>query len=231
MIFTIDQWAWSNGLRDTSPRRKGLAALVGLILSLSFPLPAVSVTVIILTALLLTVKARIPLRTFLKLMTVPAAFLLTGTVTIAFSLSPVDAVWQTSIYSYVIGISAQGLQEASTLLLRSLGATASLYFFVLTTPMVDAIELFNDLRTPRVLTDLMLLTYRFTFVLMETTQAMITAQEARLGYTTTANSFRSFGILAANLFIRSLLRSRDLYTALAARGYEDELRVLPRKRG
>ncbi|MBM7867835.1 cobalt ECF transporter T component CbiQ [Heliobacterium gestii] len=230
MLFTIDQWAWANRLRDKSPTWKGIAALLGLLASLLSPTPWLSGSITLLSGALIVFGARIPLSVFLRLMSVPGLFLLTGCVTVALSPSPLDPVAQVTIGPYSPGISAAGLQQAGILFFRSLGATASLYFLVLTTPMVDVIELVSRLRAPKIVTELMLLIYRFIFVLMETTQAILLAQESRLGYATQANSLRSLGILAANLFVRSLIRSRELYIALSARGYEEELRVLPRTR-
>ncbi|MZP31118.1 cobalt ECF transporter T component CbiQ [Heliobacterium undosum] len=230
MLYTIDQWAWANKLRDKSPTGKGLAALAGLLASLLSPTPWLPGLITLLSGALIVFAARVPLSIFVKLLTVPGLFLFTGCITVAFSPSPLDPVAQVTIGPYTPGISAAGLEQAGILFFRSLGATASLYFLVLTTPMVDVIELAARLRTPKIVTELMLLIYRFIFVLMETTQAIVVAQESRLGYSTKANSLRSLGILAANLFVRSLIRSRELYIALSARGYEEELRVLPRAR-
>ncbi|ABZ82828.1 cobalt abc transporter, permease protein cbiq [Heliomicrobium modesticaldum Ice1] len=230
MLFTIDQWAWANKLRDKPPTLKGLIALAGLLVSMIAPTPWLSGAITLLYGALLAFAARIPLSLFLTLMTVPGLFLFTGCFTVAFSPSPLDPVVQVTFGPYSPGISAAGLKQAGVLFFRSLGATASLYFLVLTTPMVDVIELVSRLRAPRLVTELMLLIYRFIFVLMETTQAIVVAQESRLGYSTRANSLRALGILAANLFVRSLIRSRELYIALSARGYEEELRVLPRAR-
>src|SRR5688572_9436465 len=72
----------------------------------------------------------------------------------------------------------------------------------------------------------MTLVYRFIFVLIETAQAMHVAQEARLGYSTAGRSLKSVGMLVSNLYLRSNARASVLFTALTARGYTGDLRVL-----
>ena len=79
---------------------------------------------------------------------------------------------------------------------------------------------------PKLIVELMGLIYRFIFVLLETADTMITAQNSRLGYSSLSAGFRSLGTLVSTLFIRSYKRSDELYTALEARGYDGDLNVL-----
>ena len=55
---------------------------------------------------------------------------------------------------------------------------------------------------------------------------MFISQNSRLGYRDIKTSYKSLGALASTLFIRSFKRANDLYTALEARGYNGELKVL-----
>ena len=96
----------------------------------------------------------------------------------------------------------------------------------LTTPMVDITDQLRKWRVPQLFIELMVLMYRFIFVFIETAQAMYIAQNARLGYSNWRRSLHSVGMLAANLYLRSQTRAAALYTALTARGYTGELRVL-----
>ena len=96
----------------------------------------------------------------------------------------------------------------------------------LTTPMVDITDQLRKWRVPQLFIELMVLMYRFIFVFIETAQAMYIAQNARLGYSNWRRSLQSLGMLAANLYLRSQARASALFTALTARGYSGELRVL-----
>jgi cobalt/nickel transport system permease protein len=82
-------------------------------------------------------------------------------------------------------------------------------------------------RVPELLIDLATLMYRFIFVLLESLERMLIAQESRLGYRTYRRGMVSAGLLGSQLFIDAYRRSQRLQTALEARGYDGVLRVLP----
>ena len=90
--------------------------------------------------------------------------------------------------------------------------------------MVDLTEQLRRWHVPVLFVELMTLVYRFIFVLLETTQAMRTAQEARLGYSSVGRWLRSVGMLASNLYLRANTRATNLFTALSARGYTGDLK-------
>ncbi|MCW2278256.1 cobalt ECF transporter T component CbiQ [Heliophilum fasciatum] len=244
MMLAIDHWAWANAWRDRSPALKTGVTLAALAMAVFSPWPAVPVMIGLATALAVTYGAKIPAKVFWRIWLVPAAFLLVGTVTVAFSLStavpdgsvPTEGVWglpwapSLQLGPLYLTVTPQGMEQALTLLARAMGATAVSLALMLTTPMVDVLMLLRSWRMPPLVLDLMLLVYRFIFVLFETTESMYRSQEARLGYASWRYGRRSVGILAANLLLRSFLRAQALYVALAARGYHDELRVLPRRR-
>jgi len=64
------------------------------------------------------------------------------------------------------------------------------------------------------------------FVLSEALNDTLTAQSARLGYTNTARSLRSLGLLAANLAIQVWQRAQALHMAALARNGCGPLRFL-----
>jgi cobalt/nickel transport system permease protein len=92
--------------------------------------------------------------------------------------------------------------------------------------MVDLTDQLRRWRVPSLLVEMMMLVYRFVFVLLETAAAMHVAQEVRLGYSSRGRWMRSMGMLASNLYLRSQRRADALFTALSCRGYAGELRVL-----
>ncbi len=64
------------------------------------------------------------------------------------------------------------------------------------------------------------------FVLLDMYGRMRQAAGARLGWKDFRTSCRSFGGIAGNLFVLSLRRSRVYADAMAARGYDGDLRFL-----
>ena len=70
------------------------------------------------------------------------------------------------------------------------------------------------LHFPGLFIELMLLTYRFIFILMEGASAIMTAQKARLGNRDLKTSIQSFGQMASVVFVRALKQSDALYNAM-----------------
>jgi cobalt/nickel transport system permease protein len=101
-------------------------------------------------------------------------------------------------------------------------------FLALTTPLVDLVDLFRRWHVPTLLIDLMTVIYRFIFVLLDSFNRMYTAQESRLGYSSSFyRSLVNAGLLGSRLFIDAYQRSRRLQVALASRNFSGDLRVLP----
>jgi len=188
--------------------------------SLAVNSKVVSVLVILVTAGVVVLKGSIPLRFYLKLMLLPLAFLLLGTVTVAINevRDPADMLWGMPVAALTVGITGKSLNTAATLFLRALAAVSCLYFLSLTTPLVEIISVLRKLRFPELFLELMSLVYRYIFVLLETAEKIYTSQSARLGYADLRKGYQSTGQLAASLFIRSYRRYLDLYTTLEARG-------------
>ncbi|KJU84057.1 Cobalt transport protein [Candidatus Magnetobacterium bavaricum] len=82
------------------------------------------------------------------------------------------------------------------------------------------------MRVPAIVVELVGLTYRFIYVLLETTRRVYVAQDARLGYTGVRTSYRSLGMLVSSLIVRTLRYARELEVSLESRGYTGELNVL-----
>jgi cobalt/nickel transport system permease protein len=188
----------------------------------------VSIIVILIMGWYTVCKGGIPYAIFMKLMIIPMAFLLIGVLTIGINVSDKQNVFMfyVSAFNINMGVTQLGIQNATHLFFKALGAVSCLYFLSLSTPMVDILQVLGKLKVPKLFIELMGLIYRFIFVLLETVDTMITAQKSRMGYSDISSSYRSLAVLAATLFIRAYKRSDDLYTSLEARGYDGELNVL-----
>lgn len=216
----IEGWAHANRLRHRHPAEQ--AAFAGGMLLLSLTLPPVPGALLILAVMTgaTTVWAGVPVVVYLRVLAVPAGFLAGGAAAMMVSLSPGPGGWHLT----------PAPAATAAPLLRALAAAASLGFFALTTPVGAWVAPLARRRATRPLAELLLLTYRFLHLLAGTAAAMRVAQAARLGYATPARAYRSLALLAAALLPRALERARRLERGLAARGYEGELRVLPRAR-
>ncbi len=225
----LDAYAYGNRWRHFNPAEKGL--LTGLtlaaVLAARTPLPALMVFACM--AAVTVVGAGIPFLAYLRLLLLPAGFLLAGVASLVVSFGGGDIPLGTLPWlGLPVFLSEAGLLQAALVLARSLGAVAALYFLALTTPMTEIIGLLRRLRVPALMLELMVLAYRQIFVFLQIAREMRVAQASRLGYATTRNSFRSLASLGANLYLRAHHRSQLLHRSLVCRGYEDDLRWLER---
>ncbi len=108
---------------------------------------------------------------------------------------------------------------------RAIAATSCLYFIFLTIPVIELVQILRRCHCPTLLTDLLLLMYRFIFTVLRTARELRTAQVSRNGYRTWKLSMSSLGILVGQLLQRTLIHYRQISLSLAARGFAGDLRV------
>lgn len=230
-MINIDSYAYSNNLKKIHPGEKSLFAMLTMTVCLTSPTVITPLIVLALMASIVILKAGIPSRVFVKLMLVPLSFLLISVLTIAFSVStnPSGFWLAKTMYGLTFGIRYPDLITAVQLFLRSLGAVSCLYFLALTTPMTEIITVLHRLKVPVIITELMVLSYRFIFVLMETAITINRAQSSRLGYISLKISYRSMSRLFSALLGKVFVKSQELYNAMAARCYMGEIKVLTKK--
>ncbi len=227
-MISIDKYAYMSKLKKKDPMQKLAFALLTLGVCLWANSIAVSLAVLFIMGGYAVCKGGIPASVFMKLMLVPGSFLVIGVLTIAVNVSADRELFLffLPISGTYIGVSQTGLRTAAQLFFKALGAVSCLYYLSLNTPMVDLLGALRRLKVPKLLVELMGLIYRFIFVLLETADTMIRAQNSRLGYSGLLPGFRSLAAMASTLFVRAYKRSDELYIALEARGYDGELNVL-----
>ena len=126
---------------------------------------------------------------------------------------------------YLTG-SRAGLAYALQLIFTALASVSCLYFLSMTTPMPDILNVLHKLRCPRLLGELMLLIYRYIFVLLDTAGKIRISQLSRLGNRDYGTALKSFGAMGSVLMIRAVTRSKALYDAMEARCYDGTIQVL-----
>lgn len=226
----IDRYAFGNALRQIDPAQKGGLALLAIILCLALDRPAVGILALIWMLALTTWWADVPLRVFSRVLLTEGLFLglsVTGIILSIGGEMPETTVFAWHIGVFWLSVAPESLALATHVLTRSLGCVAALNFLILTTPLIDLIDLMRRIRLPEGLIDVMALTYRAIFVLLDSLERMATAQNARLGYATARTAMRSAALLASQLFLDAYRRSQRAQIALESRGFDGALRVLP----
>ncbi len=230
-MLSIDKYAYNSKIKDTDPLEKLFFAMLTLEVCICADWWVVSIAVLVIMTWMIVHKSGMSFNNYLKLMLLPGIFLILSLPAVSLGISTDIGRFLLSvpIFHSHFGISKAGLFLALNLLVKAVAAVSCLYFLALTTPMVDMLTAFRRLKFPELLLDLTSLIYRFIFILLETTEAIFTAQNSRLGYINLSSGYRSLSMLVSNLFIRSYKRAGELYTALECRGYDGELKVLTEK--
>jgi len=201
-------------------------ALVGCLL---MPHPAVGFVAFVWMAVLTTLWARIPTIVFMRVLFAEVTFLLVSVIGITMSIQlspPSDALFAWSAVGMWVSVSAESFELALMTFARALGCATALNFLILTTPLVDIIELIRRIRIPDVLIEIMVLLYRSIFVLLDSLIRIATAQNARLGYHNMWSGFRSSAMLGSQLFLVAYRRSQRMRVALESRGLDGPICVV-----
>ena len=222
----IDRYAYTNPLAKTSPATKMLFALSALIISVSSPSPAVPIIVFATTTILLLRLAKIPAHFYLKMLAYPTLMLAASCLIIALFFGTGEALTQIAFPWFTWTIFKNGITLSITTFLRVEGGLSCLFFLVLTTSITDIFITLRRARVPKVLVEMSLLFYRYIFVFVEVAEKMNTAQKLRLGHSGWLRRIRSLALLSGNLFIRTLEQGERTFTAMNARGYDGNIRVL-----
>lgn len=230
-MITIDKLCYRSGLRYENAGEKFAFSIATLYICVASRSIAVACIVLPVMGILTVWKGNVPFSRYLHYMTVPLAFMLLSTAAVMFHIrrSPMD-LFAVPLGSWYFTTNMHSLLYGIQLILTALASVSCLYFLSFTTPMPDILEVLRKLHCPKLLIELMLLIYRFIFVLLDTASALTTSQNCRLGNRDYKTSIRSFGMLGSALMIRAVQRSNKLYDAMEARCYDGTIRVLSESR-
>lgn len=206
----IDMFAKRSFLYSFDPRVKLLCTIIFVVIvAVLRTLEAVMVAGIFI--LLLAAVSRVPVKHLAYNFALALPFILFAALTMLFTKG-----WENSL---LIG-------------LRISVCVLTLLLLVTTTPFFKTLQALRYFRIPRIISNLLLFTYRFIFLLLDEAERMSMARKAR-GFTGGRNLLdkRAFQTIAATIgmtFVRSNARATNIYDALLSRGYNGEMRTLDR---
>lgn len=225
-MILIDKISWQSRFRKKSP---GLKCFFSISI-LTICVFSRSVAAAILSFLLmggLTVFSGISLSRWLHFLKIPSVFLLMSSIVIIINISGQPLSWfAIPVGSYYITISKMSFLYGIQLAITAFASISCLYFLSLTTPMTDIIYILKKLHCPFLIIELMLLIYRFIFIMLDLASALTTAKNSRLGNSGFKTSCLSIGNMISVLFIRSMQQSGKIYDAMEARCYDGIIPIL-----
>jgi cobalt/nickel transport system permease protein len=222
MIETnLDSVAQQSAFRHINTGTKLILALGSLILCLISPSPVVPLISGIVLSLVLIIPGRTSPLLYRELLLGPAIFAIMSVVILLFMLGGGDVIWRFNpVPSVNLTITEGSLHEGLLVLCRVFGCSVSLFFIALTTPMTDLFNGMKRIGIPIELIDLMMIIYRYIFILIDQAVEIWHAQVMRLGYSRPMESIRSFSMLCGMLFISTWNAGEDLIHAMDCRCYD-----------
>ncbi|NDO47625.1 cobalt ECF transporter T component CbiQ [Clostridium sp. MD294] len=174
---------------------------------------------IIITMLFINVlKNKINIHDYITMLSIPFVFIFLGCIAIA-----IEIHFEQHITLYV---TKQTIFKSICIMARTFAAVSALYFLTLSTPIYQIVSVFQKLHVPKILTELMYITYRYLFILAEIQHQLKIASMARLGYCDFKTSIKTFSSCITNLLLLSLQKAQQHYKAMEARCYTGELLFL-----
>lgn len=223
----IDSVAYSSKFRYKSPCLKFSFAMITLILCVIDRSIILSLLVLTLMGALIIYSSRASIHFFLHLISIPILFVVISTITIMVNISESPlSNFAIPVFGKFITISRKGFYDGITLMLTALSSVSCLYFLSLTTPITDILIVLKSLHCPAIIIELVMLIYRFIFILLNLAHSISTSQKSRLGNLNFFTSLRSMAALTSVLLIRALNYSSSLYDAMESRCYDGTIYAL-----
>lgn len=214
-MLAIDKIAYGNRLLTVSPKLKTVFYLFSLLLCF-FATPLWQVGIIGIMGGLTIYMARVSFKRYLKWLLIPLPFLAISFVTIILTVDrePQSLLLSMPFFGNYLGISQTTLQMAGKLFFRSFSCLTCTYFFALTVPFQQILQVMKACHLPAVLIEVTMLMYRFIFIFLDEVAVLRKSQELRFGYHGLKNSYHSLGLMLQLLFQQTFSRCQRMTTSL-----------------
>ncbi len=121
-----------------------------------------------------------------------------------------------------ISIMREGLLQGILIGARVMGATSAVLLLSACTPAYEVFHALRWFRMPKEWVETAVLTYRYTFILLDLASDIGAAQRLRLGYSRLDRSLSSGGTLAGMVIIRAVDQALKTHAAMVLRGYRGQ---------
>ncbi len=194
--------------------RVSLTVVYSFVIALAYQFP-VLIIALVLSSILVTI-ARVNIKEVLKRMVIVNAliFLLWLVLPFTFPGEVLTRIGSFAIYRPGVMFAAQITLKSNAILLAFIALIATMPFATLGHAL-------HDLRVPQKIVHLLLMTYRYIFVIEEEYLRLMRAAKIR-GFRpgTNVNTYRTFSYLIGMLFVRSAARAERVHQAMQCRGFK-----------
>ena len=211
-------------LQGLDPRIK-VIGLLALIIAATSTHSLLTLSALFVLAVLMALMSNIsPLR--LARQAWLGVLLFTGAIALpSLFLVPGEAIARLPLLGWEI--SAQGVRSAAFLLGRAETSATLAALLVLTTPWPHVLKALSSLGVPDAIVAVLGMTYRYIFVLLRTAGEIMEARRSRIMSRMNRSARRHLLITTLGALLgKSLVLAQDIHTAMIARGYCGQVRLL-----
>ena len=219
MAFNFNEY-----MEGTSPLHKldarikiigAFATIIGVVILSHWQMPLL----VLFTCLALVVYSHAPMKFYLKRLLYPTYIIIFVAIIQPFTYGSTAIV---TVPWLSLPIYQEGITFGILVFTRALSAVAALNLLILVTPMEKVLDSLRWFKIPAVITDTMMLMFRYISLVSEESARIRKAQESRLGYSKGISIFKklgNFGTMAGMLLTRSFDRALKVGDAMISRGY------------
>lgn len=124
-------------------------------------------------------------------------------------------------------VHSDGLRAAGIFVLRVCASISLAILLILTTKWADILKSLRVIRVPNVFVLVLSMTYRYIFLVLHTANGMFLARKSRIVAQTSGREQRWWIVSTIGVLMsRSFRMSDDVYQAMLARGFDNEMRTI-----
>ncbi len=179
---------------------------------------------IILISFVSLLSVKIPIKTIVLRMSAPL-FIALGMLVLQIFFNGNIPLFDYTFSGFHFTAYKEGLTHGILISSRIIAGVSLILFLSMTTPANTLFAASCWFKIPKVFIEIVMITYRYIFVLIEDAITIKDAQKIRLGYTNYGRSIRSLGELAGAVFIRGFDQCTRVFESMNIRGYTGTLKI------
>jgi len=130
------------------------------------------------------------------------------------------AIWDTNFLWFHIHMTASSFNQAWLVFFRAIAGVTLMLAFATSTPIPHLAQALNQIRMPKEITEIVVLIYRYSFLLLERMEIMWSAAQCRMGFNGFMRTMRTTAGIAVGIFTTSMEIGDKAQSALDCRNYK-----------
>ncbi|MHC1681192.1 MAG: cobalt ECF transporter T component CbiQ [Methanomassiliicoccales archaeon] len=230
-MFEVDELSYRSAALRWSPAGKFLFAITLLVASLLANTLLVPLLVLLVGVVLLGYSVRFRFPKVIGLLVLEGVgIIILGGLVIAI-VTPGETVWALDLLLFRLTFTDAGLATASLVTLRALAGISVMLFFATSTPIPHFADMLVRLKVPKEFAELMVMVYRYSFMLLDEAARMHLAAQCRLGFRGRINTLRTYAKMMVGMFIRSMETAERSNVGMQCRNYQSGVAMLRQPKG